>query len=213
MEKGDFTLSSGGKSTTYYNFRKATDEDIETLAKILANEYKKVDGFNGMCYLVGIRTMGWKIVKWTGYECSSFDPKGSEGVSWLEESDSYVLFDDVITTGNTIQTVIKFFGRKPVKIICLVNRSEMKKIGNVEIVELLPKFDIVFFRVLVPRDLQEEDICNGYIQIEEDLPVDESALIQCTLCDKILSHCHCCDTDLNAMKQHWKEKHGGDLSE
>lgn len=111
-------LSSGIPSNIYYNFRKLTSIDKLRIQSRLREEL-----VCGPFILVGVKTMGWEIVKDLNDIAHTvcYDPK-TDTLSNDRVFESYAIFDDVYTTGGTIRKAIQKIGFLPQKVFSLVNR-------------------------------------------------------------------------------------------
>lgn len=122
IEEKERKLSSGVKSNFYWNFRKLTKEDERKIIQ----ELKHV--INGGYDIIGIKTMGWEIVNQLDCDRSiCYDPK-NDTLSRMPLED-YIIFDDVITTGNSIRKCMQKVGRLPLQILCIKNRLNIREIG------------------------------------------------------------------------------------
>jgi orotate phosphoribosyltransferase len=121
IEVGTKKLSSGLKSNIYYNFRNLSDEDKVELSK-------ELETFHRRYTLVGIKTMGWELVKPYCPNCVCYDPHKNKINKKVKGP--YVIVDDVISTFGTIRKCILKIGYLPNAIICIVNRMNIIEIGE-----------------------------------------------------------------------------------
>lgn len=49
----------------------------------------------------------------------------------------YVLYDDVVTTGKSMLKAIEYYGKKPEKCICIVDRRDRIELDIISIIEVL----------------------------------------------------------------------------
>ena len=138
--RGSFKLSAGGKSSVYYDFRNMEQRDFEYVLSVMVNCFENMFGtvnWPDDLSIIGLKTMGWVLVEALFDEDADigwYDPHSDTGVAVLER---YVLVDDVITTGSTIEKAITYYGRPPELIVCLVNRGGLGPIRGARVVETL----------------------------------------------------------------------------
>jgi len=143
-------LSSGGLSYTYYDFRKLLlKENRDDLFKIINIFLDYMDDkYKNVPIVVGIYRIGGVIArfyfpdgddKFCVYNPHTdiflINPKFKSIIKNFDNN--YILIDDVITTGNTILKAMKNINKKPLEILCLKNRSELSKIKEVNIYQLI----------------------------------------------------------------------------
>jgi len=101
---GDFTLSSGKKTNFKIDCDALSDEDIETLAKIVSDVYS-------FGVVLGIPTGGLRLA----YALKQYA---------TPSSDTILIVDDVLTTGNSMERAFKQFQPQYVIGIVIFARGE-----------------------------------------------------------------------------------------
>lgn len=118
-KEGNFILHSGQNSDHIYDILELimNEEFTIKLSKFVENDHLVGIEFGGSLF-AAIRSYEFSIVR-------------KDGTVYGKIPDNYVLFDDVVTTENSIRTAIKQIGKEPTKIKCIVDRREIKTL-NIE---------------------------------------------------------------------------------
>ena len=124
---GEFTFHSGGKSNVFCDVNSMLMDD-SYIRKIL-------DSIFDSKHYIGIATGGAIISRLIslekGAKCTMVKDGELKGDSPLED---YVLIDDVVTTGNSLEEAIRIIGRNPKSIFVVVDRR--RKNENPEVYSL-----------------------------------------------------------------------------
>jgi orotate phosphoribosyltransferase len=150
-----FTLSSGLRTDTYYDFRPLLldDEDMEKLIEIYFESlWSGLDerDYDNRVYIIGLEFWGAvftiKLPRWDVW--GSFIPiilrkKKSHGIGQrlyinekIDKRRPIVLIDDVLTSGKSVSEAIDFLKHKKIqvdKVLVLLNRGKLKTINGIPV--------------------------------------------------------------------------------
>ena len=113
-KEGDFILHSGDKSDVLYDVLEVvgTKKFLNSFKKFIRKEE----------YLVGIEFGGAILAAMSG---KPFGIVRKDGTVYGEIPNNYSIIDDVITTGNSIESAIFRIQKRPKHVCCIVNRSSL----------------------------------------------------------------------------------------
>ena len=121
-KEGGFTLSSGKKSNIFWDIEVLKDAPYCKVVEVL-RPFRRMIFSLCPTGVSGIPTGGELIADFVY-------PTKDLNICFL---DTYVLVDDVLTTGKTIEEYIKY-NMKPMAIAVLVNRSKITQIDGIPII-------------------------------------------------------------------------------
>jgi orotate phosphoribosyltransferase len=111
--EGDFTLSSGKKSTVFYDFDRVPPQLLLQWADQLCDKIKS----SGLKFdyvvapAIGGIILGWLVAGEAGVPLVIVDKDGKTRGNWPDKS-KFIVVDDVISTYDTIKRVASIFSDK-----------------------------------------------------------------------------------------------------
>ena len=119
---GDFTLHSGGKSDRLWDAKLLRKKENESdLMEIVQFIRRRIPSD---VVIVGIKTMGAEIGQMLRNHIP-FDPRKGELMGDMEPGTKYVVLDDVLTKGTSVNQVMDVIGWLPILIVVIVVRDDI----------------------------------------------------------------------------------------
>ena len=153
LHRGDYTLSSGQKSDKYFDIKSMIGNyDQYVLQDVLTDklhrdiDHKTYSTLGGL-ELGGALIVASMVVSDLHTKCFIRKTERTHGLKKNIEGNPVspiLLVDDVISTGDTIQTALNFCdldSHKVVGTLCVINRSGLDNINNLPIYSLFKETD------------------------------------------------------------------------